>query len=124
MDISQTILLEMGMKTLQRSIPEDERCPSCKGRGQLRVGCALSHAIYNTCYVCFGGGRAKAYLIGERYNAKEKVKRIELCPSCKQHANSLNINRNKKLNSNDYHCKKGHGWRLNRNTMVIEEIPA
>ena len=56
MDSRQTVLLEMGMLAQQAEIPEDERCTTCNGQGQVVVGCAFTHSIYDTCSACGGSG--------------------------------------------------------------------
>ena len=57
MDFETTRILEQGMYAQQQSIPETERCDHCDGRGQVSVGCAITHSMYAKCFECFGTGR-------------------------------------------------------------------
>lgn len=53
----ETGIFEFGMETQRQDIPEEERCRNCDGRGQIRTGYAITHAIYATCCHCSGTGK-------------------------------------------------------------------
>ena len=57
LDPATTRILEEGMRAQRQGIPEEERCRNCDGMGQVAMGCAITHTIYNTCYHCHGSGR-------------------------------------------------------------------
>ena len=53
---SETATLELGMEARRDSIPPKERCEACDGRGMVRIGCAITHAVYSECFHCLSTG--------------------------------------------------------------------
>lgn len=53
----------LDMEARRDSIPPEERCEKCDGHGKVRVGCAITHAIYGECMLCFGTGRKDKHLV-------------------------------------------------------------
>ena len=53
----ETGIFGLGIEAQRQGIPEEERCWNCDGRGQIRTGCAITHAIYTTCCHCGGSGK-------------------------------------------------------------------
>lgn len=58
----ETGVFELGMEAQRQGILEEEQCLNCNGRGQVRVGCAITHAVYTTCCHCSGTGKRNRYL--------------------------------------------------------------
>ncbi len=56
LDMNSTTTLELGMRTRQESIPPEKRCSKCEGTGMIRIGCAITHAIYTSCWFCSATG--------------------------------------------------------------------
>lgn len=52
-------ILGMGMQKQQESIPLDERCDYCDGKGMVYVGCAIDHNLYTDCIWCRTTGLKK-----------------------------------------------------------------
>ena len=42
--------------TVNESIPEDERCTTCRGTGYTSM-CHISYSSYHRCFDCGGSGR-------------------------------------------------------------------
>lgn len=49
--------LERGMKANQDSIPVDQWCEKCNGKGHVVIGCAFTYSLYDVCFECLGSGR-------------------------------------------------------------------
>jgi len=60
-DMATTRLLELGMEKNRERIEEAWRCPECDGKGQMRTGCAMFYALYDSCFACSGTGRKQRW---------------------------------------------------------------
>lgn len=55
-EVDHTGAIGSGVRKRRDSIPEDKRCPTCRGGGMIS-SCGLGVSVYRTCMSCDGTGR-------------------------------------------------------------------